>query len=458
LGRRRPAVSPKWKKRFNDYKEDLLKAVLLTVPLALLAKLNEQVSARILTQPWQAIWFLVPIAIAAGLLRQRALRQHALQPGRGMLLFLGAYLLFFTVASQSGVLDVSRELSAFGAPASRRWLTPVSWGDWRYRLVPRKPERDQLIVVLLRPAAERSTLDSRKEIVDLIALAAQQQARGVALDVYFNEPSPIDPLLCQVVTNAAKTMPVFVGYGFEIQDGRVVELGTPPTLAECLRQDRLAHLAGFLDFDLVSRLTPLFFRGDRGRPALGLAVARALAANPSSTSPSGGSPGHASIELPDDGLVRFIAPAGGGPLTVRFDELRNKTRDANLLRGRFVMAGQAEHDSFETAFGRQAGIVIHSYVAHSLIESHYIQRHSWWLGFAMTLVFCYWLTLSCAHGASAGTLVRVCGVATAVVIGVSVASIIAGPYWFDVVYPLAAVWLLLPLVTATRWAIPVQKP
>ena len=457
MGRRRPALSPKWKKRFSDYKEDLLKAVLLTVPLALLAKLNEQLSARILSQPWQAAWFLVPIGIAAALLRQRALRNQALHPDRRMLLFLGAYLLLFTVAAQSRVLDVRRELTAFGAPASRRWLTPVSWGDWRYRLVPRVPERDQLIVVLLRPGAQRSVLDGRKEVADLIALATQQQARGVALDIYFDEPSAIDPLLCQVVTTAAKTMPVFVGYGFAMDDGRVVELGVPPTLAPCLPQERLAHLAGFLDFDLVSRLTPLFFRGDPNRPALGLAVARALAAKPLSPSATGGQPDRASLDLPDEGLVRFIAPADGGPLTVRFDELQSRARDANLLRGRFVMAGQAEQDSFETAFGRQPGIVIHSYVAHSLIESHFIQRQSWWLGFAITLVFCYWLTISCAHGAGTVALVCLCLAATVVVVGVSVASIMVGPYWFDVVYPLAAVWLLLPMLAATRWAIPMRE-
>jgi CHASE2 domain-containing sensor protein len=452
LRRRRPALSARWKKRFSDYKEDLLKAVLLTVPLALLAKLNEQLSARILNQPWQAIWFLVPLAIAVVLLRRRALRNRALRPDRGMLLFLGAYLLLFTVASQSSVLDVRRELTAFGAPASRRWLTPVSWGDWRYRLVPRKPERDQLIVVLLRPGAQRSAVDGRKEVIDVIALAAQQQARGVALDVYFDEPSAIDPLLCEVVTNAAKAMPIFVGYGFAMENGRVVERGVPKTLTACLPPERLAHLAGFLDFDLVSRSTPLFFRGDPARPAIGLAVARALAAKPSSTSPSDGPSDQVSIVLPDEGLVRFIAPADGGPLTVRLDELQDGTKDANLLRGRFVMAGQAEQDSFETAFGRQPGITIHAYVAHSLIESHFIQRHSWWLGFAITVVFCYWLTMSCADGAGAAALVGLCLGATAVVVGVSVASIVVGAYWFDVVYPLAAIWLLLPLLPAARWA------
>jgi hypothetical protein len=40
---------------------------------------------------------------------------------------------------------------------------------------------------------------------------------------------------------------------------------------------------------------------------------------------------------------------------------------------------------------------------------------------------------------------------------VSVLNIMVGPYWFDVVYPLAAVWLLLPMLAATRWAIPMRE-
>jgi hypothetical protein len=130
--------------------------------------------------------------------------------------------------------------------------------------------------VLLRPGGGRSLVDARKEVVDLVALATAHQAAGVALDVYFTEPSPIDPLLCQVIDAAARSMPVVVGYGFAMQEGRVVEFGVPSTLQPCLPRERLAHLAGFLDFDLVSRLTPLFFRGDRTRPALGLAVATAV--------------------------------------------------------------------------------------------------------------------------------------------------------------------------------------
>jgi CHASE2 domain-containing sensor protein len=441
-------VSGKWKKRLADYKEDLLKAAILTLPLGLVAKLNEQVGARVFSQPWQAVWFLIPIAIGLAVVRYRAIPPHAVRLDRRMLLFLGVYILFFTVASQSSVLDVSRELTAFGATASRRSITPVSWGDWRYRLVPRKPDRDQLIVVLLRPGSGRALVDARKEVVDLIALAAERQATGVALDVYFQEPSPLDPLLCQTIAAAARSMAIVAGYGFAMQDGRVVEFGVPSTLASCLPRERLAHLAGILDFDLVSRVTPLFFRGDRARPALGLAVAAALKPRSPATAAR---PGDMPLDLPEDGLVRFVAPAGG-PLVVRLEELQARVRDPDLLRGRFVLAGEAEQDSFDTAFGRQPGIVIHSYVAHSLIEGHYIRRHSWWLGFAITLAFCYGLTIWCARGGSAASLILFCVAATAVTVAAATLSIVVGPYWLDVVYPVTATWLLLPLLLGARRA------
>ena len=433
-----PSASRKWKKRFSGYKEELLQAALLTIPLAVLGRLNESLSARLFSQPWQAIWLLVPIGIGVWLLRQRVVRRNTLYPNWRLLSFLGAYILLFTVASQTSVLDVSRELTAFDAPASRRWITPVSWGDWRYRLVPRKPDpRDELIVVLLEPGAGRLLVDARKELVDVIALATKFGAKGVALDVYFKEPSAIDPLLCHTIRTAS--IPVFVGFGFERRQGRIVETGFPDTLGPCLAEERVAHLAGFLDFDLVSRVTPMFFRNDPKRPALGLAAARAL---------SGDSP----VEVPPDGLLRFVPPPED-PLTVRFDELQTKAADGNFLRNRFVMAGEAEQDSFETVFGRKPGITIHSYVVHSLRQAHDIRRHPWWLGFAVTLVFCYGMTIWCANGAPVRRLVGLSIAATVVILVVAVASILVGPYWFDVVYPLAAVWLLLPILVGFRRSI-----
>jgi len=432
---RQPSVSAEWKERLGKYREILLQAALLTIPLAVLGRLNEALSSRIFTQPWQTVWILIPLAIAVLLLRQRVVRVGTLAPGGRLLTFLGAYVLLFTAASQTSVLDISRELTAFGTPVSRRWVTPVSWGDWRYWLVPRRPDpRDELVIVQLAPGAGRPIVEGRKELIDLIAFAAKAGARGVALDVYFAEPSPIDPLLCRVITTAG--IPVFVGFGFERRQGRIVEMGIPETLQPCLTEGRVAHLAGLLDFDLVSRATPLFFRNDPGRPALSLAVARALAAP-------------TPVEVPPDGILRFVPPPED-PLTVRFDELIAGKADRNFLRSRFVMAGEAEQDSFDTVSGRKPGIVVHSYAVHSLRQAHDIRQHSWWLGFAIMLVFCYWMTIWCANGVNVRTLTALCVFATLVVVGIAVVSILVGPYWFDVVYPLTAIWLLLPMLAGLR--------
>jgi hypothetical protein len=227
-----------------------------------------------------------------------------------------------------------------------------------------------------------------------------------------------------------------VGFGFERRQGRIVEIGIPETLQPCLTEGRVAHLAGLLDFDLVSRATPLFFRNDPSRPALSLAVARALA-------------GSTPVEVPPDGILRFVPPAED-PLTVRFDELTAGTADRNFLRNRFVMAGEAERDSFDTVAGRKSGIVVHSYVVHSLRQAHDIRRHSWWLGFAIMFVFCYWMAVWCANGVNVRTLVALCVFATLVIVGIAVVSILVGPYWFDVVYPLMAIWLLLPMLAGFR--------
>ena len=427
-----------WEKRFGEYGEKLLQALLLTIPLAIVAKLNDSVSATIFNQPWQAIWFLVPLAIVIWVLRRGIARREHLYPDRSLLAFLAAYILLFVIASQANFLDLSRDLTAFGAPASRRWLTPVSWGDWRYRLVPRKPDPgEELIVALLKPAGGRTLVDTRKDLVDLIGLSARSGAKGVALDVYFEEASPIDPLLCHIIATAG--IPVIVGFGFDRKQGHISEIPPPDSLQPCLTPDRQAHLAGFLDLDLVTRMTPMYFRSDRRRPALGLAVARALA-------------GGATIDVPPDGQLRFIAPAEPPP-TATLDQLQTDRSWRDLLRNRFVLAGEAsERDSFQTAFGRQYGIVIHSYVAHSLRQGHFIRRQSWWLGLAVIVVCCYSLTLWCANGAPARRLVTLCAGATAIVVATAVASILIGPYWFDVVYPIIATWLLLALLLGLRRA------
>jgi CHASE2 domain-containing sensor protein len=291
--------------------------------------------------------------------------------------------------------------------------------------------------VLLEPGAGKSREVARKEIADFIALAAKNGAKGVALDFYFDGESKIDRLLCAVIQQSG--IPVFAGYGFERFRGRIAESPAPESLKPCFAAENMGHLAGFLDADTKARLTPLFFLNDETRPALSLLVARSLS-------------GETALQLPDDGLLRFVEPAKAyEPL--RFSEVQNSESARRLFLNRFVLVGEeSDADSFETPFGRKPGVAIHADVVHSLRASHFIQRHSWWLGASFILVFCYWLAALCAGGASTAKLAVFCGAATACFIAVAVASILTGPYWFDIVYPIAAVWLLLPLLLGLRRA------
>jgi CHASE2 domain-containing sensor protein len=431
------STSSKWDERLSRYKETLLQIALLGVPTLLLSKLNDNLSGKIFEQPWQAIWFLVPLGIAAWLLRQRLAARRDLRTDRRFLAFLAAYILLFSVASQTSFLDWSRDLTVFGKKSAPTWLTPVSWGDWRYKLVPKKGDLDELVVVLLEPSAGKSRELARKELADLIAIAAKNGAKGVALDFYFEGESKIDRLLCAVMQQSK--IPVFAGYGFERFRGRIAESPAPASLKPCFAPQNMGHLAGFLDADTAARLTPLFFLNDKTRPALSLLIARSL---------SGG----AEPRLPDDGLLRFVEPAKAyEPL--RFAEVQSSETARDLLRNRFVLVGEeSDSDSFETPFGRKSGVVIHADVVHSLRNSHFIQRHSWWLQASFILVFCYWLATASAGGASVSKLAALCGLATACFVAVAIASILIGPYWFDIVYPVAAVWLLLPLLLGLRRA------
>ena len=70
------------------------------------------------------------------------------------------------------------------------------------------------------------------------------------------------------------------------------------------------------------------------------------------------------------------------------------------------------------------------------------------------LVFCYWLTVWCADGMHVRKLVALCSGATVVFFAIGVSGILVGPYWFDVIYPATAVWLLLPILVSIRRALP----
>jgi hypothetical protein len=432
--RRKPGV---WHERFSEYKQELLKLAIVGVPLAVLETVNGRISDRVLDQPWQAIVFLIPIAVVAGVFAWRVSRAESLRIDRRTLVLLGAYILFFSVAADTQVLDWKRDPSLFGRPSQRSWLTPVSWGDWRYRLVP-KVDGDEVAIVMRQPTAGKTREQARAEVVTLMGIAAAQGARGIAFDYYFDGESAIDSLVCSTVETIG--IPVFFGYGFEYFQAHMNALPVPRGLQSCITPERQGHLVGFLDADRKARLMPLFFNHDRAQPALSLRVARAL--------------GGDSIATPEEGLLQFVEPTRPH-VRVRLADLLDGARahDAarNALRGRFVLlAEESDADVFDTPFGRAPGAIVHANAIHSLLHQHYIRPGPEWIRFVSMLAFCYGLAVWCVSGVTARRLVLVCVAATVCFGAIAIVGILTGPHWFDAVYATAAVWLLLPLLLVLR--------
>lgn len=433
-----PPVPDAWEQRFSKYKEQLLQGAILGLPTVLIAALINSLKDKILGQPWQAIFFLAPLALALWLFQKHLAKRPDFQIDKRFLAFLGIYVLVFHAAAQSGFLDWNRNLTILERPAPQNWLAPVSWGDWRYWIIPKRAPLHEMVVVLRDAAAGRNLEMVRMELADLIVMAQRNGAKGVALDVYFEGESQVDSILCSVIESSS--IPVIAGYTLQRKDGYPAPTPIPGTLQPCLNNERLGHLAGFLDSDRVSRLTPLFFLEDPASPAFSLRIARLLSAD-------------AAVRLPEDGLLRYVEPSTNyEPL--RLERLRADERLRSVLRNRFVLLGDdSRFDIFATPFGRKPGAVIHADAVHSLRTGHFIQPHSPWLSFGFMLVFCYWIAAWCAGGASVKKLSLLCAAATLCFAAAAVASILLGPYWFEMVYPTTAVWLWLPLVLGLRHAV-----
>jgi CHASE2 domain-containing sensor protein len=308
-------------------------------------------------------------------------------------------------------------------------------GDWRYRLVPKKPlTPSDIVVVTVEPLKGSNAKEGRLQMARLISLASLMKAKGVAFDFFLEGELDIDPLLCSVVRESK--VPVYIGYAFSRTRSDIVRNLPPRSLEACFDDQHMGHLAGFLDVDRVSRFIPLRFQDDAARPALSLRIASALAGN--------------GIRVPEDGLLRFVEPRTPIPI-VRYKDLSSDRDEQRRLTDRFVLVGEdSAGEWFETPFGRKLGVTIHAEAVHSLRNGHFIRPTPWWLGFGTVLVSCYLLTVYAATGAIARKLITYCLLVSGLVVAGSVVAILAGPEWFDVVYPLAALWLLLALLLLFR--------
>ena len=440
-----PPAQPKlgWREIFRSKAIDV---VVLGLPVALFGKIWDLVAASILGQPWQAAWFLIPLVVLAAAVWLMLRRTGQFKLNWRSRVFLLLYVTVFSGAAVTNLLNWSRSLTVLGTPAPRNWLTPVWAGDWRYLLVRKTSALAPKLAIVTTPdSTGRPREETRFEMARLVKIAAAAGAKGIAFDFYLDKDSRVDSVLCSAIGSAE--IPVILGHSFSRTHDEVVPGRLPDGIRKCLPAGILqGHLAGFRDPDRVVRFIPLFFGTDQARPALSLRIARQL---------SELAVDHPPVETPLDGLLRFVEPAAPH-LMLTYADLTDRKKAAvhqPMLLDRFVLVGEdSPRELLHTPFGDKLGVEIHADAVHSLRHRSYIRTIPWWASALTILVICYFLTVLAARGVAARRLIALAVVLSTVLFALAAAAMLAAQVWVDVVYPVAALWLLIPLLLGFRRA------
>ena len=412
----------------------LTEYLLLALPIALVNALIVWVMNRFFSQPWQAVWFVIPLVILGWVAWKRLTGNQSLRLGKPFLILLAIYTLIFSLSAGTEFLNWKRTLFGYEQTVPRNFLS-LNWaGDWRYRFARKTPIDTDFAVVTMPPP--QTLAAGRFDTSRLIKLALLNHAKGIAFDSYFNDNSDpqMDAFLCTQIKDAvSKQMPVFVGYGFHFINNDPEPIRDPiaPSLSACLPDANQGHLVGYSESDGKIRLVPLYFKKDPANESLSLKISKALQKD---------------IQLPENGLVQFVKAQTDFP-EIRYEDLIASPDQRSRLIDKFVLVGErSPQDTFQTPYGLLPGVTIHSFVIHSLRHNHYIQRVPWWSSFLIVFVSCYLITLFFAQKWRLGKIVLMTFVVS---IGICLISILAITFWLvwlDVIYPLLAGWLLLLLL------------
>ena len=453
---RLPADSKKkttWPDRLAKLKEDLLKVSILWIPLFLIDWVLGAVVTKFTSQPWHALWFIVPMVVIGVILWKRAEGQTdlILRPGP-FLYFLIIYIIVFGVAAQVNFLDWKRTLVGFEAEVPPNWLGLNRLGDWRYRLVRKKPPDRDIIIVTMPPypdsAAARSDLSLLFRTLSK-ADAPGVNIRGLALDAYFEGTTDLDNFLCRQVGSFRHPTPdaekpVFSGYTFERVDGEIERKLYPPPLEACLPYlTTQGHVVGYREADNKVRAIPLFFLQSREEQAqaLSLRIACWFKEDPACWRDE---------TLPSSLLLQFVAPADDFK-QIPFDSLLFGDV-SRILKDKFIFIG-SDTETVDTPFSTRRGVEVHAYAVHSLRHNHFITRTPWWSGFLLLLVCFYLVTIQTRRGVPAQKLLLLAlGLSLFVILAAGI-SMYFWLVWLDVIYILIGTWMLVPLLLGLRKAI-----
>jgi CHASE2 domain-containing sensor protein len=416
-----------------ELRKDLLKALLLGFPMLIIGMSVDWLKDRFITEPGQALLIIIPGVLVCLILLTATVRRE-LKLGWPFLIFLQVFILVFFIAAQTRLLDWKSSLVGYEQSVPRNFLALNRLGDWHYLFAPSEPRDNDLAIVLMKPPETPEI--GRIQITDLLSLAQQYQAKGVALDFYFSdfaEDAGIDDALCvEVDTAKSASLPVYAVYDFKWIEDSPERVPIDPDLEKCLPVSQQGHAVGFGERDGRVRSLPLYFRSDPQMQSISLKVAKTF---------------DSQIAGPRNGLLQFVRPASDFP-TISFDLLdQGSATEREKLRDRFILVGEdSDQDSFPTPFGVKRGVVLHSYAIYSLRHNRFIKRGPWFVSLPMIEVCCYLLMALAAGGAGNWKLIFANVGFSLLEALIAIAAMYFWLTWIDLVYPLLAGWLFLLLL------------
>ncbi len=295
-------------------------------------------------------------------------------------------------------------------------------GDWRYWIVRKKPATPGLTIVTMNPP--ETVLAGRLDISNLIKLAADNDATGIALDFHFKKRTALDGRLCEEIEKAQEKKRfkrVLASYNVIDKDGKPRREPIVASLKECLPIENQGYPAGYTESDGVIRMIPLGYRGETEElEALSLKIATLFGNE---------------IKTPENGLLQFIKPKKDFEL-VTYKDFKE---DPGIAQGQVVIVGEkSDKHMFSTPFGKRLGVVIQAYAVHSLVQDHFIKRTTFWPNFLMILVFCYLITVRVKQGDSIRKLIRTNLLISLAIFAISALAMYVSLIWIDIIYFLVA--------------------
>jgi hypothetical protein len=384
--------------------------------------------------PWSGA-ILVGAALLSllALYRLWGIRPFAIK-GR-LFLFLLSYIALFCMIGNWRLLSWGRVLAGYEETAPGNWLGLSRFGDWHYWFARQVAPRQDFLVVFLPPIGGKTLEEARFQLVSLIDTAVLNGARGVAFDFYLEHESALDSLVCDKIEAAwtqKRPVAIFAGYRHRVDRGRVERVPVAKTLARCLSDDRIGHLAVFLESDGRVRTAPLHLGKIAGLVSLDYRIAEFMA--------------DGKLRLPENDLVQFVEPRPE-VLSASYEELAG---NGDLVRDRFLLVGREnKNDSFLTPFGRRPGVMVHADVVEALRDGRMVQRAPWWLEEVLIAASCYLLTTLIVRRVR---MFRVVQIAAGLTVGTLLIAALAMRFlvWLDVCYPVMAAWLILVVLWAMK--------